>query len=73
MARALYCSVDPALYYPEERRFEWQLGYMGTYSADRQPVLDGGAIFLLLIEAVFSITERAVTPRALRIDSWRYP
>ena len=31
------------------------------------------AVLALLIEAVFSITERAVTPRALRIDSWRYP
>jgi spore maturation protein CgeB len=41
-ARALYCSVDPALYYPEtekdtrERNVRWDLGYMGTYSEDRQ-------------------------------------
>ena len=43
MARALYCSVDPALYYPEppgERGPAWDLGYMGTYSDDRQPTLD---------------------------------
>jgi spore maturation protein CgeB len=40
MARALYCSVDPALYYPEPAAHRWDLGYMGTYSDDRQPVLD---------------------------------
>ena len=40
MARALYCSVDPALYYPEAAEPRWDLGYMGTYSDDRQPTLD---------------------------------
>jgi spore maturation protein CgeB len=40
MARALYCSVDPKVYFPEERAPKWDLGYMGTYSADRQPSLD---------------------------------
>jgi len=40
MARALYCSVDPKLYFPEERTSKWDLGYMGTYSDDRQPSLD---------------------------------
>ena len=39
MARALYCSVDPGLYYPEAVPVEWDLGYMGTYSDDRQPGL----------------------------------
>lgn len=39
-ARALYCSVDPALYHPEPVRPRWDLGYMGTYSDDRQPGLD---------------------------------
>ncbi len=39
-ARALYCSFDPTLYYPEARAVTWDLGYMGTYSADRQPTLD---------------------------------
>ena len=33
----LYCSVDPTLYYPEPQPPQWDLGYMGTYSADRQP------------------------------------
>jgi spore maturation protein CgeB len=56
LARPLYCSVDPDLYYPEgsvsslgvpgtgssavqvSRRYD--LGYLGTYSEDRQPILD---------------------------------
>jgi spore maturation protein CgeB len=40
-ARALYCSVDPARYRPEPRDARWDLGYLGTYSQDRQPALDG--------------------------------
>jgi spore maturation protein CgeB len=36
-ARVLYCSVDPTLYYPEPHPARWDLGYMGTYSDDRQP------------------------------------
>jgi spore maturation protein CgeB len=39
MARPLYCSVDPELYYPEATPLQWDLGYMGTYSDDRQPGL----------------------------------
>ncbi len=38
-ARPLYCSVDPDLYAPEARATAYDLGYMGTYSADRQPPL----------------------------------
>jgi spore maturation protein CgeB len=40
MARALYCSVDPKLYFAEEIKPKWDLGYMGTYSIDRQPSVD---------------------------------
>jgi spore maturation protein CgeB len=39
-ARALYCSVDPALYYPEKTTPKWELGYLGTYSPDRQPTVE---------------------------------
>ncbi len=40
-ARALYCSFDPELYYPEVAAdVRWDLGYLGTYSDDRQPTLD---------------------------------
>jgi len=40
IARALYCSVDPRQYRPEACALRWDLGYLGTYSADRQPALD---------------------------------
>ncbi len=40
MARALYCSVDPDLYYPEVANVDYDLGYLGTYSDDRQPPLE---------------------------------
>jgi spore maturation protein CgeB len=39
-ARALYCSVDPALYYPEQEKIRWDIAYLGTYAADRQPALE---------------------------------
>ncbi|HEX7361393.1 MAG TPA: glycosyltransferase [Bryobacteraceae bacterium] len=39
-ARALYCSVDPSLYFPEKQTPRWDLGYLGTYAADRQPALE---------------------------------
>ncbi len=39
-ARALYCSVDPTLYYPEEQTKTWDIGYLGTYAADRQSALE---------------------------------
>jgi len=39
-ARVLYCSVDPTVYFPEKRAVKWDLGYLGTYGADRQPMLD---------------------------------
>jgi spore maturation protein CgeB len=39
-ARPLYCSFDPSLYYPQPLSHDWDLGYMGTYSDDRQPTLE---------------------------------
>lgn len=44
-ARPLYCSVDPALHFPERAPARWDMGYLGTYCADRQPALEA-----LLIE-----------------------
>lgn len=38
--RALYCAVDPQLYYPEPCEERWELGYLGTYSPDRQPAIE---------------------------------
>ncbi len=40
MARPLYCCADPGIYYPEDAERRWDLGYLGTYSPDRQPTLD---------------------------------
>lgn len=40
MARQLFCSVDPELYYPEKMDKKYTLGYMGTYSDDRQIPLE---------------------------------
>ena len=37
-ARALYCSADPVP--PIKPDIEYDLGYLGTYSADRQPALE---------------------------------
>ena len=36
----LYCAVDPARYRPGGQDLRWDLGYLGTYSADRQPALE---------------------------------
>ncbi|MCK1598468.1 MULTISPECIES: CgeB family protein [unclassified Bradyrhizobium] len=40
LARALYCSADTNLYAPRPAKPKWSLGYLGTYSGDRQPVLE---------------------------------
>jgi len=39
-AIALYCSADPELYAPTGEPIRWSMGYLGTYSADRQPMLE---------------------------------
>lgn len=36
----LYCSADLDNYFPEPTNIQWDLGYMGTYSPDRQTALD---------------------------------
>lgn len=36
----LFCSVDPDLYRPTGEAIRWDLGYLGTYSDDRQPTLE---------------------------------
>ena len=37
--RELYCSVDASAYYPDPQPVRWNMGYLGTYSDDRQPAL----------------------------------
>jgi spore maturation protein CgeB len=39
-AHAFYCLVDPELYAPAPCERQWDLGYLGTYSDDRQPLVD---------------------------------
>jgi len=38
--RPLYCSVDPEVHYHEPTAPVWDLGYLGTYSKDRQQGLE---------------------------------
>ncbi|MBI5492254.1 MAG: glycosyltransferase [Deltaproteobacteria bacterium] len=40
MSRPLYCSADPEVYYPCKKKKDWDIGYLGTYSDDRQPILE---------------------------------
>jgi spore maturation protein CgeB len=62
-ARALYCSVDPALYAPTGEAKRWDLSYLGTYSVDRQPTLER----LLLAPA------RALPGHRFIVAGARYP
>ncbi|WP_011582092.1 MULTISPECIES: CgeB family protein [Chelativorans] len=52
-AEALYCSVDEDAYGPTGEDARWDLGYLGTYSPDRQPVLER-----LLIEPARRLPEK---------------
>ncbi len=40
LALPLFCSVDQRVYVPRGQPKDRDLGYLGTYSADRQPALD---------------------------------
>lgn len=53
LARPLYCGVDTKLYHPTGQEKRWDLGYLGTYSADRQPTLER-----LLLEPARLLPER---------------
>jgi spore maturation protein CgeB len=52
-ARHLPCSADPARYRPVDTPVRWDLGYLGTYSDDRQPTLER-----LLLEVAAGRPER---------------
>lgn len=67
MARPLFCSVDPAHYFPERRKEKWALGYLGTFGKDRQAKLNS----LLLAPATMWPAGRFVVagpqyPKAIR-------
>lgn len=40
LALPLYCSADPQDYQPGDQPKQWRMGYLGTYSPDRQAALD---------------------------------
>lgn len=50
---ALYCCADPEIYRPTGESARWDLGYLGTYSIDRQPMLER-----LLIEPARRLPQR---------------
>ncbi|MBD0298118.1 MAG: glycosyltransferase [Flavisolibacter sp.] len=52
MARALYCSFDPEYYYPDPQTLKWDLGYLGTYSVDRQKPLED-----LMLDAAIQLAD----------------
>jgi spore maturation protein CgeB len=54
LARALYCSVDPELHQAAPRAPRWDLGYLGTYSDDRQ-----GPLERLMLDAARARPERS--------------
>jgi spore maturation protein CgeB len=60
LARVLYCSADADVYAPQSAQPKWALGYLGTYSQDRQAVLDQ----LLLAPARTLPSERFVVAGA---------
>lgn len=68
MARALFCSVDPAVYVPLAVPKTWDMGYIGTYSADRQPVLDE-----LMLESARSSPGRFVVAGPMYPESVAWP
>lgn len=61
--RPLYCSVDPDVHRPRGRGALWDLGYMGTYSPDRQRGLE---TFLLA-------PARALPEKAFAVAGPQYP
>jgi spore maturation protein CgeB len=68
-ARALYCTADADLHAPIEIQQEFALGYLGTYSRDRQPALQQ-----LLIEPARQLkSERFVVAGAQYPAAARFP
>jgi spore maturation protein CgeB len=62
-ARAFYCLVDERAYRPLDAERRWLLGYLGTYSDDRQSVLER-----LLLE-----TARALPDARFAVAGPQYP
>jgi spore maturation protein CgeB len=68
-ARPLFCTADTDLHAPRDLPKDWQLGYIGTYSPDRQPALER-----LLIEPARQLSEaRFVVAGAQFPDNLKWP
>src|SRR4051812_14920539 len=68
-AAPLYCSVDPQVHAPIPARRRWDLGYLGTYSPDRQPALEE----MLLSPARAYASRRFVVAGAQYPDTVAWP
>jgi spore maturation protein CgeB len=67
-AHAFHCMVDPDAYPPLAEPERWALGYLGTYSRDRQPAVDR-----LLIEPARALADHAFAiagPQYPDVDTW---
>jgi spore maturation protein CgeB len=69
-ARPLYCCVDPGAHRPVEPEgpYRWDLGYMGTFCADRQPALEQ-----LLIDTARALPGRRFVVAGAQYPSARWP
>jgi spore maturation protein CgeB len=65
----LYCSVDPDAYFPEHGIRRWEIGYLGTYSDDRQRNLQD----LMLTPAEREPEKRFVVAGSLYPDDLTWP
>ena len=60
---AFYCLADPFVHHPVEVPLRWDLGYLGTYSADRQAA----------VESLLLDTARRLPARAFAVAGPGYP
>ena len=68
-ARPFWCLVDHRRYTPVHVPVRWELGYLGTYSDDRQPTVEA----LLLEPARRAPTRRFVAAGPMYPDSIEWP
>lgn len=70
LVKAFYCCVDPDHYYPEPgTRKQYDLGYIGTYSSDRQRTLER----LLLSSANIDSAGAFIVAGPMYPDGIRWP
>jgi spore maturation protein CgeB len=63
LARALYCSADLDMNWASRAAPKWSLGYLGTYSEDRQPSL----------ERLLLATARRLRDHSFAVAGSKYP